>query len=253
MLKMEKDFEKSGKKEIIKPNVLVPGFPRAGTSYLYNLLKQHEDVDVTEEKEIGWWRKFPLLTSHPHLINLKFFYPKSWYYKKFKLKKAIRMDFSVMAAYDKTSAERIKKELGDIKIIFIIRDRGAHEKSIRNTLIKQHGEKIKCDTSIFSNFDEYIDEYKKVFSEVLIVDFAEMTKKPDSFLKKVFTFLELKQQKIDTDIYKKAYKVKYEERYKIKFGGRSRKEFMIFRAKRNMAKIISYIATVLLKNSKIRE
>ena len=239
-------------KQRIVPNVLVPGFPRAGTSYLYNLLKQHKDIDVTSEKEIGWWRKFPLLTSHPKLINMKFFYPRIWYYKKFKVKKKIIMDFSVMASYDKTSARRIRKELGNIKIIFVIRDKEQHQRSIRNSIIKHHGEKIRIDTSIYSNFEKYIDEYKRVFESVMIVHFEDLTKNTNRTLKEIYSFLELDYHGIDTDIYEKSYKVKFKDKDKKKSEFSDKIKFFKFRVKRNIWKTVSFVFTRLFSKSDFR-
>lgn len=131
---------------MIKPNVLVAGFSRCGSTYLYQLLRQHPDIHIPREKEINYLHKMPLFLSHPHLMNLKFFFPKSNYFRKFRNDKKINIDFSVMTAYDLESAERVKRELGDIKIIFITRNKEDHSKSVRKTM-ENHGEKMYIDAS----------------------------------------------------------------------------------------------------------
>ncbi|RZD30459.1 hypothetical protein CXT76_02550 [Candidatus Parvarchaeota archaeon] len=100
-----------------KPNVLVAGFSRCATTYLFNLLKQHPEIHIPKEKEINFLHKYPLLLSHPHLINPKYFLPKLIYYNKFRANKKIKMDFSMMTSYDLSSAKRIRILLGEIKKI----------------------------------------------------------------------------------------------------------------------------------------
>src|SRR3989344_7950317 len=120
-------------RDLSKPNVLVAGFSRCATTYLYSVLRQHPLIHIPEEKEINYLHKYPVLLSHPNLINPKFFLPRSWYYKKFNSSRPVRIDFSMMTSYDLGSAGRIRRELGDIKIIFITRNKEYHKKSVIKT------------------------------------------------------------------------------------------------------------------------
>ena len=43
--------------EYKKPTVLVAGFPRSGSTYLYHLLKQHPDIYIPQIKEINYFNK----------------------------------------------------------------------------------------------------------------------------------------------------------------------------------------------------
>ena len=90
--------------------IFVGGYPRCGSTYLYNILKQHKDITVSEEKEPQRFNLYPF-GFYPKLktFNKNFFWSKKKYENLFENKK-IKMDFSVFSIYDKNSAKRIKKE-----------------------------------------------------------------------------------------------------------------------------------------------
>jgi len=222
------------------PNVLVAGFSRCATTYLFNLLKQHNDVFIPEEKEVNYLHKYPLFLSHPHLVNIKFFFPRSLYYKKFKTKKPIKVDFSVLTAYDKTSAARIRRELGDIKIIFITRNKDEHKKSVAKTM-KNHGEKVKFDLGMYGNFEEYIKPYRKSFENVLVLRKEDLEKDPGKTLRNIWNFLGVHEQDIDLWVYQNKSATYFKDKHK------SNKAYRIFRGKRNLLKAGSYILTAFVK------
>lgn len=224
---------------VSKPNVLVAGFSRCATTYLYNVLKQHPDIYIPEEKEINCLHKYPVLLSHPHLVNPKFFLPRSWYYRKFNFKKPVKIDFSMMTSYDLGSAERIRRELGDIRIIFITRDKEEHKKSVIKTIIN-HGEKVPFDVEKFSNFEIYMKPYKKQFSHVLHITKEELEKNPKKTLAKTTRFLDIDNFGFNFDVYKNPSGSYFEDKHG------SKQAYRTFRLRRNALKAVSYVLSLIV-------
>ena len=183
-------MEKKTKKEYGKfPNVLIAGFPRCGTTYLYNLLKQHQEVSVSKEKELQWFNLYPF-GFYPNLktFNKRFLRTQKRYLNLCDFSnKEVRIDFSVMTAYDKKSANRIYKKLGDIKIIFLTRNKKTQMRSIEK-MIKINGFNNKEVDKEWIN-KRGIAPFKKQFSKVLILSLVEGDLIKN--LKKIFNFLEI--------------------------------------------------------------
>lgn len=218
------------------PNVLVAGFSRCASTYLFHLLKQHPDIYIPKEKEVNFLHKKPHFLSHPQLLNLTFLRSRGWYSRKFDTEKPIKMDFSVMTAYDLMSAERVKNDLGDIKIIFLTRNKKDHQKSLKMTM-KNHGEIVKVDFKPYSNFEKYMKPYRENFSNVLVISKEELAKNTKQALKKIFKFLELSEIKIEMGVHQNKSATYHEYRYL------SRLSYPAFRLKRNTLKATSYVLT----------
>ena len=166
--------------EIRKPNVLVAGFPRTGSTYLYHLLKQHPDIHIPSLKEINYFNKDHFFLGSPEILNPRHFKSLKWYYSFFKTNKKIAMDFSIISALDIGSAERARKILGDIKILFIIRNKEDFLKSVLHTM-KKWG-KIYPDYQKYANFDYYINNYKQHFSKIYVISIEQINKNPQKEL-----------------------------------------------------------------------
>ena len=227
-----------------RPNVLVAGFSRCATTYLYNLLKQHPDIHIPEEKEINYLHKYPLLLSHPALVNPKFFMPKSWYLKKFKSDRKIKIDFSVMTAYDLDSSKRLMNELGDIKIIFITRNKKEHAQSVQKTL-ENHGEKMKINASYYSDFEKFMAPYKNTFSKVLTISMEDLSDNPEKTINKIWKFMEISREKINLKVYQNPSNNYFEDKHGSKL------KFYKFRFKRNALKTVSYLLSSIVGFRKV--
>lgn len=171
----------------MKPNVLVAGFSRCASTYFCELLKQHPNIFIPKRREVHWFHKTPLLLSEPELENWRYYLSKKHYLNKFKTDKKIVVDGSVMSAYDINSSIKVYEELGDIKIIFLIRDKESHKKSIKK-MFKGWREKTEG-LEIYSNFEMYMNFYKSIFSKILIIKMEDLTDNPNKIMKKVFGFL----------------------------------------------------------------
>ncbi len=185
-------------KEIIKmnkPNVLVAGFPKCGSTFLYHLLKQHPDVFIPKIKELNYFNKDNFFITDPEILNPRHFKPLEWYYSFFKSDKPLKIDFSILSALDITTARRIRQTLGDIKVIFIKRNKKDFLASMKRFTEKEGGHYEKYVE--YSDFDYYIKNYKKHFSKVYVVSVEKLNANPELGLNKLTKFLGLKKHKFN--------------------------------------------------------
>ena len=188
-----------------KPNVLVAGFPKCGSTFLYHLLKQHPDVFIPKIKEINYFNKDHFFITNPEIINPRYFKSKAWYYHFFNTNKKIKIDFSILSALDVGSAKRVKKELGDIKILFIIRNKEDFKNSVLKFGKKEGG--FYGNVEDYADFEYYINIYKQIFSKILVVSLEDLNKNPKKELDKITKFLNLKKHKFNLNVPKHETKI----------------------------------------------
>lgn len=103
------------------PNFLVIGAQKSATTWLYSRLKEHPEVFVSKTKEIGFFNGLSesLLTNNTYeKLGI------SWYEKFFEGAYNYKVigEFTPIYISDILAPERIKKELGEPKIIAILRN-----------------------------------------------------------------------------------------------------------------------------------
>lgn len=172
------------KRKSRKPNVLVCGFPRCGTTYLWKLLRQHPDVTVSEEvKNLDAFQQFPLFLGAPTIRNFKYDRSYDQYLSHFKTPNKVVIDFAERAAYDLNSWKKIKRYLGkDVQIIFLVRNPQQHKISmykllhswgmIPNTNYEYYHYNIEPELD-YSNFDKWTQPFKKHFKNVSFFQIAD--------------------------------------------------------------------------------
>jgi len=193
-------------------NVLVAGFPRCASTYLAHLIAQHPDVSVSKIKEVNYFNHTHKFLAHPNFRHHRSRNSFRWYKSMFDQKKKIRMDFSIVTSYDLKSPERVKKKLGDIKFLFLVRNKNNHMKSIHDLMtqtgeirkmsFKKYLEKYDFYAEYYSNFEEHIERYKKTFSNVFVANIVDKDTKKEVF--KILKFLELKKHEFDYEVYRNA-------------------------------------------------
>lgn len=183
-----------------KPNALVAGFPRCGSTFLYYVLRQHPDLFIPSIKEINYFNKDHFFLADPEILNPRYFKSKKWYYNFFRTDKKIVMDFSIISALDVGSAQRVKKELGDIKILFVTRDKEKFKNSVK-TMMAQWDENYDWKED-YSDYDYYIKNYKLNFSKVYVISVEKINKNPQKELNKIMKFLDLKNHKFNLNVLK---------------------------------------------------
>jgi len=176
------------------PQVFCPGFPRCGTTFIAKVLNQHPEIhipmrthhiyDYPVKNEIHYFNKMPTRK----IFNRKesdegFNKNMSEYVKHFKEGKT-NLDFSICTAYDRNAAKRVKDCLGDVKILFFVRNVKDHQESLK-ILIKE----VKKE---YSYFQLFIDDYDKLFSRVKVVDLEEIEKNQQHTFVTILNFLGVK-------------------------------------------------------------
>ena len=119
------------------PNFLIVGAAKAGTTSLYEYLRQHPDIFMPEWKELSFFIGDPCGPLH------KVRSPVHYYmvFSGVKQQKAIG-EASTSYLYDRDSPAIIKTKLGTIKILIILRDPVAMSYSLYNHQSRKEGETI---------------------------------------------------------------------------------------------------------------
>lgn len=194
-----------------KPNFLIVGAAKAGTTSLAKYLNEHKDIFIPEKKEIRYFVNETLLKTNlkdPMIKGIidNSVLDKNEYYKIFDVNEKLAGEASVHYLYNyKTAIPKILKEIGDIPIIIIIRnpvDRAISNwqfvdldnDSFEKSLVKEHNR-------ISENYDSFwyyrdlgfyynsINEYMKSFSNVKVILFDELKKRTDDIVKETLVFL----------------------------------------------------------------
>ena len=112
-----------------KPNFLIVGAAKAGTTALYYYLKQHPEIKFPELKEPKYFSSNKLIFPHRGIgdKSVDKYAVKNWkeyldLFKKFERKKLIGEASPDYLFYHKHTAPLIREKLGDIPIIIMLRD-----------------------------------------------------------------------------------------------------------------------------------
>lgn len=129
---------------MIKPNFFIVGAPKCATSALYNYLKYHPDVFMSESKELNYFASD--LTS-PHFLN-----NKQIYLSQFKSAEGYKRvgEASVWYLYSKVAARGIYNMVPDAKIIAMIRNPV-------EMIYSYHGQRLFNGTEDIDDFEKAIE------------------------------------------------------------------------------------------------
>ncbi len=198
----------------MKPNFLIVGAVKSGTTSLYEYLKQHPDIFMPEWKELSFF--IGDFFSPLHRVKKSNFYDKV--FSKAHNQSAVG-EVSTAYLYDMDSPKLIKKELGKIKIIILLRDPVAMSYSLYDHQLRREGETVesfekalereatrKADPNFrkkcygwhanyyyyqrgqyYSQVKRYIDTFGKDY--VLVILFEELVSETSSIVKNTFQFL----------------------------------------------------------------
>lgn len=131
-------------KATTKPNFLVVGAPKSGTTSLYFYLKEHPQIFLPRIKELNFFCtdlhfKYPLLTENQFLN----------YYDGWRNEKAIG-EVSVWNLYSQTAAQQIHRFIPSAKILILLR----HPVDMMYALHSNH---------VFNN-NEIIDDFEEALN-----------------------------------------------------------------------------------------
>jgi len=172
------------------PNFVGIGAQRSGTTWIYEMLKNHPQVCMSPEKEINFF-------------NNHYGKGLEWYKKFFSKcsRRKVIGEFSPTYLSHKLTAKRIKKIVPEAKIIVSLRNPADqifsryHYMITRQTYNKSFGEALKEKPFLIENafyykhikcFLEHFDE-----SKILILIYEDLRKDARSFLQKIYSFLDI--------------------------------------------------------------
>lgn len=200
-----------------KPNFIIAGFPKCGTTSLFHYLKQHPDIFMPNQKELHFF-------TQPQIFKLNKG-PKDKVVKQSHIKsekeylelfKSVKDEVAVGDASPSyinypENFGMIKQYLNDPKVIVIVRDpidraysNYLHlKRELRETMdffsaLKNEDNRREESYSDFwyyrfnSTYYKKILMAKKTFSNVLVLTAEEFKRNPEITLKKVYSFLGVK-------------------------------------------------------------
>ena len=199
---------------MIKPNFIIAGFPKCGTTSLHHYLSEHPEIFMPEQKELHFFT-FKILSKlkngpKDELVKETQINSSEKYLSYFQnVKKEIAIG-DASPSYINYPSEflKIKKYLTDPMVIIILRDPINRAYSNYLHLKREHRETMSFEDAIgaederiknkYSDFWYYkfnstyyqkIVKAKTTFSNVLILTIEELDKDPIITMKKVYKFL----------------------------------------------------------------
>lgn len=216
------------------PNFIIAGATRSGTTSLYHYLIQHPEISFPKLKEPRYFSSYDLklpqkgpgdITVDDKLITSFEEYCDLY----FQINNKLVGDASSEYLYHHlSSVPKIKEKLGDIPIIFILRNPIERAYSAYNNLVRDGRETLPFDQAVsaekrridnhfdmmwhytaVSKYFESIQHFLKEFENVKIIIFEEFILHKESTLNDVFSFLGVDPISTDTSVvYSKSGKPK---------------------------------------------
>jgi hypothetical protein len=122
----------------MRPNFLIVGAAKCGTTSLYRYLSQHPDIFMPE------WKELSLFIGDPfgpiHKVKKPYYYRKV--FSKVQNQTAVG-EASTTYLFDETAPKIIKEQLGAIRIIITLRDPVTMSYSLYNHQLRKEGETIE--------------------------------------------------------------------------------------------------------------
>ena len=229
--KIDWQWRKITSENRIMPDFLIPGFPRCGTTSLFNYLIKHECI-------------LSPLAKEPSFFNSDFFRGLKWYKSFFPTKfekklmqkrfnsKILTGEATPMYIFDPKSPIRIKKILPNVKLIFLLRNPIERAFSHYSSIRKRGLESLSFENAIKIEEERLEGEYEKMLEnqnyyskkfhfygylagghyykllknwftefekkQILIIKSENMFKNPSIELKKICSFLGISNINLDT-------------------------------------------------------
>jgi hypothetical protein len=178
----------------MKPNFIIIGAARSGTTSLYKYLESHPDVFMSEVKEINffsnekYWRK-----------------GTSWYYTHFQKakEKCIGEASTSYTNYPNllNTPSRVYDLLPDAKLIYVLRDpinrfishylhrvdRGVEERNIEDIIKNHKNDFLLTQGKYYLQIKQYLKYFHK--DSILLLTIEDLKNSPNETVKNIYKFL----------------------------------------------------------------
>lgn len=131
------DRKKQLEDSIALPNFLIVGAAKSGTTSLYAYLRQHPDVFMPRWKEPSFFIGDPFPPMHR--VTKKESYKRI--FESVETQLCIG-EASTSYLYDEASPSLIKRELGKIKVLIVLRNPVSMAYSLYNHMVRREGERL---------------------------------------------------------------------------------------------------------------
>jgi hypothetical protein len=227
-----------------KPNFLIVGVARCGTTSLYKYLSQHPDICFSEQKEPKFFSSldlsFPLNGRGDLEVQNEMIRTEQEYFDSFSQCKSqvIGEASSDYFYFHEKTIPRIKQYLGDVKIIIVLRNPFERSFSAYSNMIRDSREELSFYEGLLkenlrkncnydwmwfyrsgSLFAEGVKNFIDNFSHVHIVFNADLANNTQHTLKQCFAFLGVKEDFVPFDLTKYSHSGRPKNRM-IKFFAR---------------------------------
>jgi len=177
------------------------GVERAGTTWIFECLKEHPQICGSNYKEVKFFSKKTQFKGEDDKYQRGINYYASYF--QHCLNKQIKGEFSPHYFYEKESARRIKKHFPKVKLILCLRNpieraysAFCFEKSRRKVNYDNFNEAINNEFDYFikdgfysKNLEYYFNLFPK--ENILILIYENALKNPIDFILKIYKFLEV--------------------------------------------------------------
>lgn len=208
-----------------KPNFLIAGVARCGTTSLYHYLRQHPQIGLPTIKEPKYFSSLSLVLPQNGIgdetVFSKIVSNEKQYDQLFlplKNYDCIGEASSDYFYYNQSVIPKVKEKLGDVKIIICLRNPVDRSYSAYSNLIRDSRETLSFaealeeeDNRVANNWDwmwhykngslysEALEYFQNEFSNVHIVLFEDLESHPKKVLRDIFKFLNVNEN-IDVDV-----------------------------------------------------
>ena len=201
------------------PNLIIPGFPKSGTSSLFNYLSQHPDIFHSKVKEPHTYAfderycarmnndcKFNFDEIYKNSDNFKFIPDASTIYmiskkaiKRIKNERAQNLKFIIVA---RDPIERIFSHYNWLRMLDYKQEKFKYEIKKENSKFFSPESHIRGNYKNYIQFSKYGEQIKNLYNlinkdQVLIVSAESLKNSFDQTMHNIFKFLELKPIKVD--------------------------------------------------------
>ncbi|RRO22293.1 sulfotransferase family protein [Flavobacteriaceae bacterium 14752] len=197
------------------PHFILAGSPKCGSTSLYYYLAEHPDIYMSPQKEIHYFT-FDILNAldqGPNDKRVNAFHIGNYedYINQFKQAKPSQIIGEVSPSYvnyPETTIPKIKKHLGDPKIIMLIRDPIKRAYSNYLHLLREDREKLSFYDALLeeearmknkysdfwyyrfnSMYYEKIKKFDEAFDRMLIITTENLNENPKAVMKSIYKFL----------------------------------------------------------------